>query len=168
MAVLSVTTASAQQRRTVIFGDAGLATLGYADSQQGTAPIVGGGAGFHLTPYLVVEGEVHAGRVNHVFGRENHAFSEVTATGSVLFRAAVGNAAFVAGGGLALQRAHTELNEPSFPAIDRAETLRLFHGRIGADWDVSDRVVIRTQAVLWMGAGLDWVVGGRVGVGYRF
>jgi hypothetical protein len=28
--------------------------------------------------------------------------------------------------------------------------------------------VIRTDAVGWIGEGLDWVVGGRVGLGYRF
>jgi hypothetical protein len=28
--------------------------------------------------------------------------------------------------------------------------------------------VIRTDFVLWMGEGLDWVAGGRAGVGYRF
>jgi len=62
---------------------------------------------------------------------------------------------------LALQWAHTEFNEAPFGRVDRVETVRLLHGTIGADWDLSSRVVLRTEGVLWFGAGLDWVVGGR-------
>jgi hypothetical protein len=29
-------------------------------------------------------------------------------------------------------------------------------------------MVIRTEGVLWFGEGLDWVVGARAGLGYRF
>jgi hypothetical protein len=161
--------ASAQDRRAVIFGSVGGASIGHADSEQGKAPIAGGGVGFHLTPRLVVEGDVHAARVSHVFGRENHDFSEVTFTGSLLYRAPVsGRVHVVAGGGLGLQRAHTDVDEPPFFRIDQVETLRLLHGRLGAEWDISSRLVIRTDFVLWMGEGLDWVAGGRAGVGYRF
>jgi hypothetical protein len=122
-----------------------------------------------LIPPLVIEGDVQGGRVGHVFGREHHNFSEVTVTGSLLFRTPVrGRARFVAGGGLALQRAHTEFEEPPFGRVDRVDTFNLLHGRIGADWDASTRLVIRTDAVLWIGGGLDWVIGGRMGLGYRF
>jgi hypothetical protein len=48
------------------------------------------------------------------------------------------------------------------------ETVRLLHGKVGTDWDFSDRLVLRTHGVLWMGGGLDWVFGARVGLGYRF
>jgi hypothetical protein len=168
-ACLIPTPTSAQDRRVVIFGDVGGATIGHDDSEQGRAPIFGGGAAFHITPRLVVEGDVHGGHVGQVFGRERHDFSQVTITGSLLFRApARGSAHFVAGGGLALQRAHTEFDEPPIPRVDRTETVRLLHGRIGADWDISSRLVIRTHGVFWMGGGLDWVVGARVGLGYRF
>jgi len=74
----------------------------------------------------------------------------------------------LAGGGLAVQRAHIEFNEPPIPPVDRTETVRLLHGRLGADWDLTDRLVLRTHSALWMGGGLDWVVGARVGLGYRF
>ena len=67
-----------------------------------------------------------------------------------------------------MQRVHIEFNEPSIPRVDRTDSVRLLHGRLGADWDLTDRLVLRTHGVLWMGAGLDWVVGGRVGLGYRF
>ena len=160
---------SAQDRRAVIFGEAGRATLGHADSEQGRAPIFGGGVAFSLTPHLVIEGDVHSGQVEHVFGRRHHEFTELTLTGSLLYRApSSGRIHFIVGGGLALQRAHTIVDEPSFGHLDEVERLRLLHARVGADWDVSRRIVIRTDAVAWMGDGLDWVVGGRVGLGYRF
>jgi hypothetical protein len=161
--------ASAQDRRAVIFGEVGGADIGHADSQQGRAPISGAGAAFHLIPRLVVEGDLHRGRVDHVFGRQHHSFTEVTVTGSLLFRTPVrGTAHFIAGGGLARQRAHTKFDEPPFARIDRVETLNLLHGRIGAEWDASTRLAIRTDAVLWIGGGLDWIAGARVGIGYRF
>ena len=159
----------AQEHRALVFGELGGANIGHADSQQGNAPIWGGGAAFFLTPNLALEGDVHTGRVSHVFGRENHDFSQVTVTGSLLFVVpAGGHVRFLTGGGLGFQRAHTVFNEPPIGPVDDVETIRLFHGRAGAEWDVSKRVVVRTDAVLWMGGGLDWVFGGRVGVGYRF
>ncbi len=128
-----------------------------------------GGAAFHLAPRLIIEGDVHRGRVEHVFGRRHHEFTELTITGSLLLRVPRrGRIHFVTGAGLALQRAHTVVNEPPFGRIDEVERLNLLHGRIGADWDVSGRLVIRTEAVVGIGEGLDWVVGGRVGPGYRF
>lgn len=161
--------ASAQEQRAVVFGDVGAASIGHSDSEQGRAPIFGGGVAFHLTPHVVLEGDVHGGRVENVFGRVHHDFTQTTVTGSVLFRApAHGRVHFVTGGGVALQRAHTVSNEPPFGPVDRTETQRLLHGRIGADWDISDGVVLRTHAGLWMGGGVDWVAGGRVGLGYRF
>jgi hypothetical protein len=75
---------------------------------------------------------------------------------------------FVVGGGLALKRAHSVIDEPPFRGVDEVARIRLLHGRIGADWDVFRRLVIRPAAVGWMGDGLVWVVGGRVGLGYRF
>jgi hypothetical protein len=163
------TAAVAQERRAVVFGDVGGASIGHADSEQGRAPIFGGGAGFHLTRRLVLEGDVHGGRVSNVFGRANHDFSQITLTGSLLFRAPVGRRVhFVAGGGVAMQRAHIEINEPTFSPVDEVETIRLLHGKVGTDWDLSDRLVLRTHGVLWMSGGVDWVVGARVGLGYRF
>ncbi len=166
---LFATTASGQDRRWVLFGTAGAASIGHADSEQGTAPVVGGGAAFQMTRSLVLEGDVHGARVRHVFGREQHDFSELTFTGSLLFRTSPeGRAHFMAGAGVAVQRAHTEFDVAPVGRVDRTETLRLTHGRVGGEWDLSDRVVIRSDAVLWFGVGLDWVLGGRVGVGYRF
>ncbi len=158
----------AQERRAVVIGSIGGASLGHADSEQGNAPIFGGAVGFHLTPRLVVEGDVHTARVSHVFGRDHHDFTETTFTGSLLFRSTPdGRAHFLAGGGAGLQRAHTDADDPRF-RIDRTETIRLLHGRIGAEWDISSRMTIRTEGVMWFGEGLDWVVGARAGFGYRF
>ena len=90
----------AQERRVVVVGTIGGASLGHADSEQGNAPIFGGAVGFHLTARLVVEGDVHTARVSHVFGREHHDFTETTFTGSLLFRSTPdGHAHFIAGGG---------------------------------------------------------------------
>jgi hypothetical protein len=161
--------ASGQERRITAFGDIGGASIGHADSEQGKAPIIGGGAALQLTRHLAIEGDVHGAHVRHVFGRDDHDFTEVTVTGSLLLRApAQGRAHAVAGVGLGVQRAHIAFDLPSTGPVDRTETIRLIHGRLGAEWDVSDRVVIRTYAGLWLAGGLDWVVGGRVGVGYRF
>ena len=158
----------AQERRAVVVGTIGGASLGHADSEQGNAPIFGGAVGLHLTPRLVVEGDVHTARVSHVFGRDHHDFTETTFTGSLLFRSTPdGHAHFIAGGGAGLQRAHTVADDPRF-RIDRTETIRLLHGRIGAEWDISSRMAIRTEGVMWFGEGLDWVVGARAGLGYRF
>ena len=158
----------AQERRAVVAGSIGGAGLGHADSEQGNAPIFGGAVGFHLTPRLVVEGDVHTARVSHVFGRDHHDFTETTFTGSLLFRSTPDSRAHViAGGGAGLQRAHTVADDPRF-RIDRTETIRLLHGRIGAEWDISSRMAIRTEGVLWFGEGLDWIVGARAGLGYRF
>ena len=158
----------AQERRAVVVGTIGGASLGHADSEQGHAPIFGGAVGFHLTPRLVVEGDVHTARVSHVFGRNHHDFTETTFTGSLLFRSTPdGHAHFIAGGGAGLQRAHTDADDPRF-RIDRTETIRLLHGRIGAEWDISSRMAIRTEGVMWFGEGLDWVVGARAGLAYRF
>jgi hypothetical protein len=66
-----------------------------------------------------------------------------------------------------LQRAHTHAEDPRF-RIDRTETIRLLHGRVGAEWDISSRMAIRTEGVMWFGEGLDWIVGARAGLGYRF
>ena len=160
--------ASAQEQRAVVFGEIGRAALGHNDSQQGRAPIFGGGAAFHLTPRIVIEGDVHGGRVEGVTGDRHHEFSELTITGSVLVRApARGRVHFVTGGGFAVQRAHTVVTAPGVRGLDSIEQVRLLHGRIGADWDVSKRLVIRTDAVGWFGEGLDWVAGGRIGLGYK-
>ena len=78
-----------------------------------------------------------------------------------------GRAHFIAGGGAGLQWAHTDVDDPPF-RIDRTETIRLLHGRIGAEWDISSRMAIRTEGVVWFGEGLDWVLGARAGLGYRF
>ena len=158
----------AQERRTIVSGSLGVAGLGHADSEQGTAPLVGGGVGFFVTPRLLVEGDVHWATVSHVFGRDNHDFTEATLTGSLLFRSAPGKSGhFIAGGGAGLQWAHTDVDSPPF-RIDRTETIRLLHGRIGGEWDISDRMAIRTEGVLWFGDGLDWVLGARAGLTYRF
>jgi hypothetical protein len=69
---------------------------------------------------------------------------------------------------VALQLAHTVIDEPPFRGVDEVESVKLVHGRIGADWDVFRRLVIRTDAAVWIGERLDWIVGGRVGLGYRF
>jgi outer membrane protein with beta-barrel domain len=158
----------AQERRALVVGTIGGASLGHADSEQGNAAIFGGAIGFHLTPRLVVEGDVHTAGVSHVFGRDHHDFTETTATGSLLFRSTPdGRAHFIAGGGAGLQRAHTDADDPPF-RIDRTETIRLLHGRIGAEWDISSRIAIRAEGVMWFGEGLDWVLGARAGLGYRF
>ena len=158
----------AQERRTVVVGSIGGAGLGHADSEQGKAPLLGGGVGFHLTPSLMVEGDVHYARVGHVFGREHHDFTETTLTGTLLFRSTPdGRAHFIAGGGVGLQWAHTDVDDPPFRII-QSETIRLLHGRLGAEWGISSRMVIRTEGVLWLGGGLDWVLGARAGLGYRF
>lgn len=162
-------TAAAQELRLTVFGEAGFASVGHADSEQGKAPILGGGAAYELTPWLVAEGDVHRARVAQVFGRDEHVFSELTLTGSLVYRWFTDRRGRVAaGGGLALQRARSEFDVAPFGHVDRTETIRLLHGRGGVEWDASERVVIRTDAVLWFGSGLDWVLGGRVGVGYRF
>jgi hypothetical protein len=160
---------SGQDRRWAVFGTAGAASIGHVDSEQGKAPVVGGGVVFQLSRWLFLEGDVHGARVRHVFGREYHDFSELTFTGSLLFRTSPARRAhFVGGAGLAFQRARMEFDVPTVGHVDRTETLRLTHGRAGLEWDVSGRVLIRSEAVLWLGEGLDWVLGGRVGVGYRF
>jgi hypothetical protein len=158
----------AQERRAVVFGSLGGVGLGHADSEQGNALLFGGGIGFHLTPRLVVEGDVHRASVSHVFGRDHHDFTETTLTGSLLFRSTPdGRVHLIAGGGAGLQRSHTDVDDPPF-RIDRTETIRLLHGRIGAEWDISSRMAIRAEGVLWFGEGLDWVVGARAGLAYRF
>ena len=166
---LFATVASAQEHRGAIFADAGFASMGHADSEQGKAPLFGGGISFQITPWLVAEADLHRGHVGHVFGRANHDFTQTTTTGSLLLRAfRHGRAHLLAGGGLAVQRAHIAFDEPPFGAVDRRETLRLLHGRTGIEWDASKRVVIRTDGVLWFGDGFDWVLGGVLRVGYRF
>jgi len=158
-----------QDRRWVVFGTAGVASIGHADSEQGKAPVVAGGAAFQMMRWLLLEGEVHSAQVRHVFGREHHDFSELTLTGSLLFRTSPKRRLHVVGGaGLALQRARIEFEVSPLGHVDRTETLRLTHGRAGVEWEMSGRVLIRSEAVLWLGEGLDWVLGGRVGVGYRF
>jgi hypothetical protein len=158
----------AQERRAALLGTIGGASIGHADSEQGSAPIFGGAVGVHVTARLVVEGDVHTARVSHVFGRDRHDFAETTFTGSLLFRSnSDGRAHVIAGGGAGLQRAHTAVDDPLF-RIDRTETIRLLHGRFGAEWDISSRLGIRTEGVMWFGGGLDWVVGARAGLAYRF
>jgi hypothetical protein len=158
----------AQERRTAIFGTVGGAGIGHADSEQGKAPFFGAGVGFRLAPRFVVEGDVHHARVSHVFGRDHHDFSETTLTASLLFRSAPrGRAHFIAGGGSALQSARIDIDDPPF-RIDRPETIQLLHGRMGTEWDVSNRIGIRAEGVIWLGEGLDWVLGARAGLLYRF
>jgi len=160
--------ALAQERRTVVFGSIGFAGIGHADSGQGNAPLFGGGIGTFLTPSLVVEGDAHWASVSHVFDRDQHDFAETTVTGSLLYRSTPDRGAhFIAGGGAGLQWARIHVDDPPL-RIDRTETIRLLHGRIGGEWDVSSRMALRTEAVLWFGEGLDWVLGARVSLGYRF
>ena len=167
--VFATATLAAQDRRGLVFGEAGIASVGHSDSKQGNAPILGGGAAFHLKPWLVVEGDAQGAHVGRVFGQENHDFSESTVTGSLLFRGNTnGRAHLIGGGGLGLQRAHSEFDLPTGAYVERSETIKLLHGRVGGEWDASDRMVIRTDAAFWFGGGLDWIVGGRVAVGYRF
>lgn len=158
----------AQEHRAVVFGSIGGASIGHADSHQGNAPVFGGGVGFHVTPRFLVEGDVHTAQVSHVFGREHHDFRETTLTGSALFRSAPdGHVHLLAGGGGGLQWAHSDVDDPPF-RFEGTDTILLLHGRGGVEWDISSRVVFRTEGVLWFGEGLDWVLGARVGVGYRF
>ena len=158
----------AQERRAVVVGTIGGAGLRHADSEQGNAPMFGGAVGVRLTTRLMVEGDVHTAHVSHVFGRDHHDFTETTFTGSLLFRSTPnGRAHFLIGGGAGLQWAHIDADDPRF-RIDRTETARLLHGRGGAEWDLSRRMAIRTEAVIWFGEGLDWIVGVRAGLGYRF
>jgi Outer membrane protein beta-barrel domain len=158
----------AQERRAVVVGTIGGASLGHADSEQGNAPIFGGAVGFHPTARLVVEGDVHTARVSHVFGRDHHDFTQTTFTGSLLFRSTPdGHTHLIAGGGAGLQRAHTDADDPRF-RIDRTDMIRLIHGRIGAEWNISSRIAIGIESVMWFGKGIDWVVGARARVGYRF
>ena len=70
------TPVSGQDRRWVVFGTAGVASIGHADSEQGKAPVVGGAVAFQTVPWLLLEGDVHSARVRHVFGREHHDFSD--------------------------------------------------------------------------------------------
>lgn len=161
--------AAAQEHRAAVFGTAGFAGIGHADSEQGKAPIYGGGIALHLTPRLIVDADVHGARISHVFGREHHDFSQVTFTGSVLFRSSPeARVHFLGGGGVAVQRAHSEFTQTPVGLVENTETIRLLHGRAGAEWDLTSRWVLRTEGVFWMGGGLDWVTGARVGVGYRF
>jgi hypothetical protein len=160
--------AQAQNYRAVVFGHVGGANIGHADSELGNAPILGGGVAVHLTPRIVVDADLHGARVTNVFGHQ-HNFSQVTFTGSVLFRSSPdARAHLLAGGGLAVQRGHSEFTFEPFGLIESTETVRLMHGRGGVEWDMSSRVMVRTEALLWMGGGLDWVLGGRAAVGFRF
>ena len=166
--VLSSATALAQDRRGLVFGQFGIASIGHSDSKQGNAPIFGGGAAIDLTPRVVVEGDVHGASVHHVFGRPDHDFTELTATASLLYRAfADRRAHLLAGGGVGVQRAHSAFVVAPVGAVDRTDTLRLWHWRAGAEWDVSNRTVLRAEYMSWFGEGLDWVMGGRLVVGYR-
>ncbi len=49
------TPVSGQDRRWVVFGTA---SIGHADSEQGKAPVVGGGAAFQMVTWLLLEGDV--------------------------------------------------------------------------------------------------------------
>jgi hypothetical protein len=168
MGFLLAAPARAQERRGVVFGTVGGAGLGHADSEMGKAPIFGGGVGFHLTPRLLAEADVETGSVSTVFGGVRHDFRQTMLTGSLVFRSSPSaRAHFIGGGGIGIQWAHTDVNEPPF-LIDRTETIRHLHGRAGIEWDLSSRAAIRTEGVMWFGPGLDWVVGGRAGVSYRF
>jgi hypothetical protein len=163
------TAAAGQDRRATVFGQVGAGNIGHADSEQGNALIVGGGAGFRLTPWLVMEADVHRAHVSNVFGQQSHEFTATTLTGSVLYRSHDERRAhLIAGGGLGVQRARSQFDVSPSTRVDRTETLRLLHGRIGAEWDVSDHVAVRTDGVVWFGGGLDWVLGGVVRAAYRF
>jgi hypothetical protein len=152
-----------------VFGHVGGASVGHADSEMGKAPLFGGGVAFALTPRIVLDGDYHTARVTNVFGRAHHDFTQQTFTASVLFRSSPEARAHVlAGGGLAAMRAHTELTDPVFGSIEDTDVVRLLHARAGIEWDLSRRVVLRTEGLFWMGGGLDWVTGGRVAIGYRF
>jgi hypothetical protein len=161
--------AAAQEYRAAVFGHVGGGSVGHDDSEMGNAPLFGGGASWLLTPRLVVDADYHAARITNVFGRAQHDFTQQTFTASVLFRSSPASRAhFLGGGGLAAMAAHTELTDPAFGRIDRTDVVRLLHARAGVEWDLSRRVVLRTEGLFWMGGGLDWVTGGRVAVGYRF
>lgn len=165
----SATTTFAQEFRGVVLADVGFASIGHADSKQGNAALLGGGVSVRLTPWLVAEGDAHRAHVSHVFGRDDHDFTESTVTGSLLFRGRRrGRAHLLAGGGVAVQRAHSAFTVPPIGPVETRETLQLWHGRTGVEWDASTRVVVRTDAVLWFGGGVDWVLGGVLRVGYRF
>jgi hypothetical protein len=165
----AATPAAAQAHRAVAFGHVGGASLGNADSEMGKAPIYGGGLAFHVTPRIVVDVDVHRGGVTNVFGREQHDFTQTTFTGSVLFRSTPeARAHFIAGGGLGVQRVRNEFTLPDLGQFDNTDTVRLLHGRAGVEWDLSSRVMLRTEAVAWFGEGLDWVTGARAAIGYRF
>ena len=167
---LSATSAFAQERRTTVFGTFGAASIGSNDSKQGDAPLVGGGVSFQWKRWLAADGDVHGARVRNVFGRADHTFREITLTGSLLFRRAVTRRVqLLTGGGIAVQRVDSEFPVAPSGRIDQSQTLDLLlHGRVGAEWGVSDRVVLRTEGVLWFGNGLDWILGARAGLGYRF
>jgi hypothetical protein len=161
--------ASAQEYRLAVFGHVGGAGVGHDDSEMGKAPLFGGGLAIRLMPALVLDLDVHAARISNVFGRAHHDFTQQTFTASVLFRSSpAARAHFLGGGGLAVQRAHTERTDPQFGFAEETDAVRLLHARAGVEWDLSRRVALRTEGLFWMGGGLDWVTGARVAVGYRF
>jgi hypothetical protein len=161
--------ASAQEYRLVVFGHVGAAGVGHDDSEMGKAPLFGGGLAIRLMPDLVVDLDVHTAQISNVFGRSHHDFTQQTFTASVLFRSSpAARVHFLGGGGLAVQRAHTELTDPQFGFVEETDAVRLFHARAGVEWDLSPRLALRTDGLFWMGGGLDWITGGRVAIGYRF
>ena len=166
---LAATPASAQDRRGFVYGTIGGASIGHDDSEQGKAPIFGGGVAYRVAPRLVIEGDLHGAQLEQVFGREQHDFTQVTVTGSLLFRAPLDEKVdFLAGGGLGYQRVHIDFTLDPFGRVERTDTVRLLHGKAGIQWAISDRLGGRVEGVLWMGSGLDWVSGARVALGYRF
>jgi hypothetical protein len=97
---------------------------------------------FTLTPRIVVDADLHGARVGEVLPRYQHGFSQLTFTGRVLFRSSPDARAHVlAGGGLAVQRARSEFTLEPFGFVESTETVRVLHGRAGAEWDVSSRVM---------------------------
>ena len=49
-----------RERRWVVFGTAGVASIGHADSEQGKAPVVAGAVAFQMVPWLLLEGRCTA------------------------------------------------------------------------------------------------------------
>jgi hypothetical protein len=161
--------AGAQESRAAIFGHVGGAGVGHNDSEMGKAPLFGGGLAIYVTPRLAIDVDYHTARISNVFDRDHHDFTQQTFTASLLFRSSpAARAHFLGGGGLAVQRAHTERTDPTLGLIEETDSVRLLHARAGVEWDLSRRLVLRTEGLFWMGGGLDWVTGGRVAIGYRF
>lgn len=166
-----VPSAFGQPRTPTVFGSVTWGNAAADDSEIGNIAMFGGEILVPIRGALRVGVGVETGQID-----KTHFGSEFRETGLTI--SALGEwprsrrVRGLAGGGVGWMfqrtRGIVDLEQGEVRPFRYEHTAGVLHGRGGLVGNIGDRLRIRAEAVLWVGGGITWLVGGRLAMGYEF